>query len=241
MSTVFDPPAVPVTPPRSRARLLCEDPELASGIPREERRRAEQLVVAETTHLAAGAPVPETPRGSSGFVVLEGLLVREVTLAGRRSTEVLGAGDVICPVQRRVSVVPHDVRWHVAVPAVLACLDERFAMAARRWASLSAVIQGRLTVQGERQAVQLAIARLPRVEQRVLAVLWTLAERWGRVTPDGYVVPLRLTHESLGRMVGAQRPTVSLALTELTEQGSVLRRQDGSWLLSPTSLDELST
>ena len=28
-------------------------------------------------------------------------------------------------------------------------------------------------------------------------LLWYLAERWGRVTPDGVIVPLRLTHETL--------------------------------------------
>jgi CRP-like cAMP-binding protein len=128
----------------------------------------------------------------------------------------------------------------VAEPAVLAILDERFAMAARRWPTLAMQLQARLLAQAERQSVQLAIARLPRVEQRVVAVLWTLAERWGRVTSEGYLVPLRLTHESLGQLVGARRPTVSLALTDLIEQGTVVRRPDGTWLLPDTSLGVLT-
>jgi hypothetical protein len=43
-----------------------------------------------------------------------------------------------------------------------------------------------------------AITQLPRVDRRVLALLWQLAERWGRVTPSGVEVRLELTHETLG-------------------------------------------
>ena len=46
-----------------------------------------------------------------------------------------------------------------------------------------------------------------------------LADRWGRVTPDGIVVDLALTHELIGHLVGGRRPTVTLALAELAESG----------------------
>lgn len=58
-------------------------------------------------------------------------------------------------------------------------------------------------------------------------MLWHLADRWGRVTPDGVIVPLKLTHEALGRLVGAQRPTVTLALGELVASGRVTRALTG--------------
>jgi CRP/FNR family transcriptional regulator, cyclic AMP receptor protein len=45
------------------------------------------------------------------------------------------------------------------------------------------------------------------------------------------VVPLALTHRILGQLVGARRPTVSTALSELAERGELVRRPDGSWLL----------
>ena len=51
------------------------------------------------------------------------------------------------------------------------------------------------------------------------------------MTPSGVVVPLSLTHELLGRLVGARRPTVSLALKALIDRGALVRRQDRSWLL----------
>ena len=45
------------------------------------------------------------------------------------------------------------------------------------------------------------------------------------------IVPLALTHRILGQLVGARRPTVSTALSELAEREELTRRPDGSWLL----------
>jgi DNA-binding transcriptional MocR family regulator len=87
--------------------------------------------------------------------------------------------------------------------------------------------------------VQLAICHLPRVEDRLLSLFWLLAESWGRVTSSGTALPLVLTHETLGALIGARRPTVTLALGELAERGAILR-QGRTWLLveqpaAPTS------
>jgi CRP/FNR family cyclic AMP-dependent transcriptional regulator len=70
------------------------------------------------------------------------------------------------------------------------------------------------------------------VDRRLLALFWHLAERWGRVVPGGVHLPLRLTHRILGQLVGARRPTVSAALTELVSEGEVARRADGTWQLT---------
>jgi CRP-like cAMP-binding protein len=69
---------------------------------------------------------------------------------------------------------------------------------------------------------------------------WELADRYGRVEPDGVRLDLRLTHELIGHLVGAQRPSVSTALGRLEEHGQVLR-QGRSWLLAgaPASIEEL--
>jgi CRP/FNR family transcriptional regulator, cyclic AMP receptor protein len=69
--------------------------------------------------------------------------------------------------------------------------------------------------------------------QRILALLCHLALRWAHVTPDGVTLHLPLTHEMLGRLIGARRPTVSLALLALTDRGLVARRDEGIWLLPP--------
>jgi len=76
-----------------------------------------------------------------------------------------------------------------------------------------------------------AICQLRRVDDRLLVLFVHLADRWGRVRDDGLLVPLRLTQETLARLVGARRPTVSLALSRLKERG-LLVRQPGGWLLT---------
>jgi hypothetical protein len=84
----------------------------------------------------------------------------------------------------------------------------------------------------QRLAVTQAISQLNRVDRRLLALFWHLAERWGRVSRDGIVVPLALSHRLIGELVGARRPTVSTALAELAREGQLARRQDGTWLLT---------
>ena len=64
-----------------------------------------------------------------------------------------------------------------------------------------------------------AVTHLTRVDDRLLVLMWFLAERWGRVRPEGVVVPLKLTHQLLAALVGAKRPSVTTALGELTAAG----------------------
>ena len=59
------------------------------------------------------------------------------------------------------------------------------------------------------------------------------------MTAGGVVLPLRLTHEALARLVGAQRPTVSTALKGLHDTGEVTRRGDGAWVLLPENPERL--
>ena len=67
----------------------------------------------------------------------------------------------------------------------------------------------------------------PRADARIALLLWHLAERWGRVEPDGILVPLPLTHRLIGRLVGAERPSVSHALARLSDAGLVTREDRG--------------
>jgi CRP/FNR family transcriptional regulator, cyclic AMP receptor protein len=73
---------------------------------------------------------------------------------------------------------------------------------------------------------------MPRVEERILGLLGHFAARWGRVTAAGITLALPLTHEALGILIGARRPTVSLALKALADEGRLTRLADGAWLLA---------
>jgi hypothetical protein len=96
---------------------------------------------------------------------------------------------------------------------------------------VGAVIVDRLNARAHRLATTQAISQLTRVDRRLLALFWHLAERWGRVTGEGVVIGLTLSHRMLGQLIGARRPTVSIALGELARQDVLVRRPDGTWLL----------
>jgi CRP-like cAMP-binding protein len=120
-------------------------------------------------------------------------------------------------------------------------LDKRSAAALSRFPEVYAVLLQRMDERTRRLATTQAIAELTRVDRRVLNMLWYLAERWGRVTAEGVLVPLDISHRLLGQLVGARRPTVSTAIGQLTRDGAVHRRADGAWVLHgdpPSSVDE---
>jgi CRP/FNR family transcriptional regulator, cyclic AMP receptor protein len=124
-----------------------------------------------------------------------------------------------------------DAVWTVMSPLSVAVLDRRFAAEMTRYPEITATLFDRLSERSLRLATTQAISQLTRVDRRLKALFWHLAERWGRVSGDGVIVPLALTHRILGQLVGARRPTVSTALSELADRGELVRRPDGSWLL----------
>jgi CRP-like cAMP-binding protein len=129
--------------------------------------------------------------------------------------------------------------WTVLEPARLAVLDERFARVACRWPQVVAGLVSRTLRRSRWMTILLAISNLTRVDERVTALFWHLADRWGHVTPEGVVVPVPLTHDMIGRLVGAHRPSVTSALGELQRNEIITRRENG-WLLHGSPPDGLT-
>lgn len=168
-----------------------------------------------------------------GLVIVEGVLCREVSLRDHTMLELLGPGEVLQPpVHTGRPGLGGTVKLTAVSHMTLVILGESFIRAAAQWPSLLATVQRRLEAQRESLAIQGLIAHLPRAEHRLLSILWHLAERWGYVTPDGIVLPLALTHDLLGQLIGARRSTTTLALRALESDGLVGRSQEGSWLLA---------
>lgn len=219
---------------RPTVALLDHDPALGGALDPARLAAARRAARATAVTLPRGRwdAAALAARCPLGALLLAGVVGREATLETTRSLQLLGRGDLLVPTAALgEALVDVDVAWHVLEPATLALLDERFLLTVRRWPELVAALFQRLAAQVARSGTQRAIGQLPRVEQRVRVLLWFLAERWGRVTPDGVVLPLALTHALLGRLVGARRPTVTLALRVLAADGAVRRRPDGTWLL----------
>jgi CRP/FNR family cyclic AMP-dependent transcriptional regulator len=170
-----------------------------------------------------------------GVLVLDGALLEDTTVGGRANTQLFSAGSLLRPWNCGSSELPSATAWTVLCPATLAVLDGRFLAATRRWPDLLAVVHERLSDQCAAVARRAALCALPRVEDRVLGLLWELADPWGVVRPDGIAIRLPLTHELIGRMIGAKRPTVSLALAKLADQQMVHRPTTDTWTVSHAS------
>ena len=167
-----------------------------------------------------------------GLLVIDGLLARHVRLGETRTTELVGPGDILRPPDLEGEPqFPAGIEFSVLEPARLALLDREVTAAVCRW---QPVVTSIVTAAARRSfglAELLALSHLRRVDARLIVLFWQLAYRFGRVQSSGVSVPLRLTHETLGRVVGAQRPSVTTALNQLEAAGRLSRRDGGGWLL----------
>jgi CRP/FNR family transcriptional regulator, cyclic AMP receptor protein len=177
-----------------------------------------------------------------GLLIVSGLITRRVTVIGRRCIELLGPGDVFVPWQEDDGhvVAPVAASLRVLEPTRLAVIDRATTLRLGVWPEVLSVLVGRLVRRSRDVAGNLALAQVPRVEDRLLVLFWHLADRFGRVTPEGVVLAPRLSHEVLGALIGAQRQTVTMAVGRLAERGLVRRRADRGWLLlgGPPELGE---
>ncbi len=223
--------------------MLREDPDLAEAIPEGRRHQAIEDCVARVARIARGpwtARRPEIIHEGVGLLVLQGLLIRRVGIDGRFGAELLGEGDLLRPWQGQdlPPTLPRTTGWRVLEPTRVALLDTVVAQRFARYPELTGALVGRALERSRNLAVSMAIVHQPRVDVRLQMQLWHLADRWGRVGSDGISLPLRLTHAVLADLVAARRPTVSSALSDLAERGSV-RLVDDAWLLSGQPPGEL--
>jgi CRP/FNR family cyclic AMP-dependent transcriptional regulator len=218
--------------------VLAEDRRLGAHLPPEELPAATQHLVAGELRVPEGPwsvehTLGETP-GDLGFLVVDGLLSRDVRVGRHACAELLGSGDVLRPWDRddgSGAPVRHESAWRALQPVRLAVLDARFAALAGRFPPVVAELMSRTLRRSRDLAVLLAIAGMPRLDARLLAALWHLADRWGHVGTDGTLLPVKLTHETLAGLVGAQRPSVTTALRTLQSRGALRRDPGGGWLL----------
>jgi CRP/FNR family transcriptional regulator, cyclic AMP receptor protein len=225
--------------------IVDADPDLADLVDARELERARREAVTRVQRLSPGswdaAAAHEPAEHHRGFLVVDGLLCRTVNVLDRHCVELVGPGDVMRPWSwdEVGSHVRAEVGWSVLEDTRLAVLDHQFVLRIVPWPQLGLELFNRGTRRAHHLAVALAIAHHQRVDDRLLLTLWHLAERWGRVTVGGVVVPLPLSHQRLADLVGAQRQSVTTAMGGLTRAGAVSRRDDGDWVLHGEPPEEL--
>jgi CRP-like cAMP-binding protein len=217
-----------------RIRLLEARPDLRQGLDAEQAAAATARVVARTVQLRAGDWSPTSVNSEKlALLVLEGILSRTVTLAGRTVVELLGDEDLVQPWDHQLepTSVPAEVTWTAIRPTRLAVLDAGFAARIGPWPAIAASLLSRAVGRSRWLVRHLAILDQPRLDVRLVLLFWELADRWGTVASDGVSVPLPLTHQMIGRIIRAQRPSVTAALKELREHGFLCREPDGTWVI----------
>ena len=223
--------------PARRRPLLELDADLGAFVPTDRRRAAWRELSVEVHRLRPGPWAVGEARGGApqlGVLLLSGVIAREVIVSDTVSTELLGPGDVVRPwtIGAQHVLLQRAVRWNALTESHVAVLDRRFGEALAGWPEVNAVLIDRIDERAQRLAVTQAICQLNRVDRRLLSLFWHLAERWGQMTTEGVAIPLTLSHRMLGQLVGARRPTVSVALAELAVRGELQRRDDAAWLLT---------
>jgi CRP-like cAMP-binding protein len=218
-----------------RISVLDEDRALAQSISpaRREAARAQSVAAVITAdpgrrHVSAD---PGEARGGYGLLLLRGMLVRRVGFGGRYGAELLGPGDLLRPWESDgEAVMPFEAGWRVLTPTRAAVLDVAWSMRMAAFPEVGPELVGRATGRARRVAALMAVVQVPQLEERLWMVFWELADRFGHVHSDGVHLDLPLTHELLSYLAAARRPSVSAALTRLTESGR-LRRVGGEWIL----------
>jgi CRP/FNR family cyclic AMP-dependent transcriptional regulator len=235
---------------RDVCHVLAADPDLAEGLSGPRLERARRDCIAGFVVVDAGAWEPEREeadavRGGIGLLVLDGLLVRRVGRGGRFGAELLGPGDLLRPWQHdgEDTTLPFETSFRVMQRLAVALLDLAFAARLAPYPEIVSALVGRALQRSRTLAVNIAIAHHPRIDHRLLLLLWHLADRWGRVTSAGIRIPLRLPHALLADIVAARRPSVTSGLQKLEREGRLSRDEEHVFVLHgqpPAELYEIT-
>jgi CRP/FNR family cyclic AMP-dependent transcriptional regulator len=220
------------------AYVLDVDDDLAEELDVRMRFAARQLATARVLESAIGECKLEdwfcVAGHGPGLLILDGLVAVDTGIADRTVMELLGPGDLVQPMSRRVDdLLERSAVWRALLPTRFALLDDEFSERVRPWPQLSQSLLRRAERRADDLDILRAISCQPRLEVRLVLLLWHLAARWGRVEPNGVRVSLPLTHRMLGRLVAAERPSVSHALARLSRAGLVTGAT-GDWHLNGT-------
>jgi CRP/FNR family cyclic AMP-dependent transcriptional regulator len=220
----------------SRVAVLHADPELAGSLAGARRARAERLSAATVLRHPAGTwdakADADLARNGFGLLVLDGVLVRRVGAEERVGAELLGPGDLLQPSLHdgEEATLPFEATWRVLSSLRLAILDGQWVARMAPFPEVGVALLARTLARSRRLASMLAITHYPRLDDRLWLFFWEVADRFGRVRPDGVVIDVPLTHEVVSHLVGARRPSVSAALARLEHEGRLHRSETG-WLL----------
>lgn len=232
-------PAGPIRWPRTPRRppaaervprgpsLLDLDDDLARECDPELRDAAREAATVRLAEVASGPcdlePWFDEVRRGAGLLVLDGLIAMTTIVGERAACELVGSGDLLQHFEPRADeLVAQSEASHALAPTTFALLDAAFATRVGGCPQLGTALLRRAARRAAEAEALRAIASHPRLELRLVLLLWHLASRWGKVMPNGIRLTLPLTHRLLGQLVAAERPSISHAMHRLAQTGLVV-------------------
>ncbi len=197
------------------------------------------MLVVPVQRVPRGPWLPQTEARPVAYLVLEGAILRDCRVGDRWSTELLGPEDVLRPWEEAEGFSGAS-EWHALERLQLAQLDGRLIATSVRWPELVDELLARTIRRSRHLAMLRCVCGIRRLDVRLLVLLRVLAGRWGRVSLEGIHVGMPLTHETIARLAGAQRPSVSTALARLRDRGLV-RAHDRQLVLAAELPPEVET
>lgn len=206
--------------------LLDADDELAEEFDIRGRVAVRQLATARVLQVGVGdcdlSSWFDIASQGPGLLILDGLIAFETRTGDRVATELLGSGDLLqSPTLPTDDLLERSCRWRALRPTRFALLDEDFVDRVRPFPQVVRALVSRACRRTAELDVLRAITSQPRLEVRLVLLLWHLAARWGKVERASVRLCLPLTHRLLGQLVAAERPSVSHALKRLAQAGLV--------------------
>jgi CRP/FNR family cyclic AMP-dependent transcriptional regulator len=217
--------------------LLTLAPELARSLPPSQRAQAQRELIAHTTLLRPGDSGAELFQpGLFAALIVKGALARRVCTDRGRSLEILIEGDLLRPWQEDSGWVTES-GIDPLVETRVAVIDHNELDSLCKFPALMEAVLERAFQRIRGAATQAAFDSRAGMDQRVLFSMWHLADRCGEPADGGVMIPLPLTHQIIADLVGAQRTSVSAAISRLTADGMMSRTDGRGWMLYPASSD----
>lgn len=227
-------------------RLLDAEPSLARGIDRRSLDDARETLTVEVMRMPQGpwddaSGRPDDPR-FLGYLILEGAFTREILVSSRPSIELLGPGDLIRPwvVPDALAAMHVTDEWSLLSDGHVAIIGEEFHERARAFPTILTALMDRVVGRARWLGFQVALSQLTRIDHRLLLTFRYVSERWGVPAGRGTRIPIRLSHRSIAALIGARRPKVSSAISNLTEQGLIQQDKDGTWTFYAADADPMA-
>jgi CRP-like cAMP-binding protein len=198
------------------AYLLDADPELAEEFDIRGRVAVRQLATARVLPVAVGAGDLSgwfnIARHGPGLLVRDGLVAFETRTGDRVAAELLGAGDLLqAPSLPTDELLERSCQWRALWPTRFALLDEDFVDRVRPFPQVVRALVSRACRRTAELDVLRAITSQPRLEVRLVLLLWHLAARWGKVEPASVRLCLPLTHRHRPARAASANPSPALS------------------------------